>query len=376
MTTAESNAINVFVHLAYGRGSWNQRYENGQLLGINEPFPYGFHRAGMDYCRVDFAVDKAENLVEKFLRLSVRAILGFDLVHAWHNRKGIYDADVIWTYTESQNLAVLLLFLLTRPKHKPKLIANMVWLFDRWRKFPAPNRWLFRKLLCKADVITVNCPASLRAARKLLPHVRSELVLFGIKAEDMVRRQPRALHHPIRLVSLGNDEGRDWQTLIDAVKTMEGYELRIASQNVSKKHVARIKNIEIVKLRSNNELMQLYEWADMAVLTMKPNIHASGITVVEEAVVRGVPVVCSDTGDLKSYFSGAEVKYIPTQDPEAIRHAIRDLAAEGEALRLQSERAQARMGPDGLSSHAYVKKHVELSRELLGIAVHAHQAPD
>jgi hypothetical protein len=29
------------------------------------------------------------------------------------------------------------------------------------------------------------------------------------------------------------------------------------------------------------------------------------------------------------------------------------------------------MGPDGLSSHAYVKKHVELSRELLGIAAHA-----
>ncbi len=358
---------NVFVHLAYGHGgqSWNRRYENGQLLGINEPFPYGFHRAEEYDCRVIFSVDKAENPVEKLFRLTLRLVFGFDFIHAWRNRKGIYDADVVWTYTESQNLAILLLFLIMQPKQRPRLIANIVWLFDRWPKYSAPSRWLFRKLLSRADVLTVNCRASLKAAGELVPHVRSEVVLFGIRTEEMNRQQPPTFRHPIRIISLGNDEGRDWRTLIDAVKYLEGYQLRIASQKAHPKLVAGAKNIEVVKLRSNNDLLGLYEWADIIILAMKPNIHASGITVVQEAVVRGVPVICSDTGDLRDYFSDAEVKYVPVADPEAIRRAIRELAEDEEGRRICVERAQARMGPEGLSSHAYIKRHVELSRELL-----------
>jgi glycosyltransferase involved in cell wall biosynthesis len=359
--------INVFVHLAHGHGGqdWYKRYKNGQSLGINDPFPYGFHRAEEHSCRVIFSVDKAENPVEKLFRLALRLVLGFDFIHAWRNRKGIYDADVVWTYTESQNLAILLLFLITQPKQRPRLIANIVWLFDRWPKFPAPNRWLFRKLLSRADVLTVNCPASLKAARVLVPHVRSELVLFGIRTEEMIRQQPPAFRHPIRIISLGNDEGRDWPTLIDAVKNLEGYHLRIASRKVRRRLVAGAKNIEIVRPRSNGELLGLYEWADVAILSMKPNIHASGITVVQEAVVRGVPVICSDTGDLRAYFSEAEIKYVPVQDPEAIPRAIREFAEDDEARWAYVKRAQARMGTEGLSSHAYIKRHVELSRELL-----------
>ncbi|MCI0540697.1 MAG: glycosyltransferase [Verrucomicrobiales bacterium] len=364
---SRSQFINVFVHLAHGHGgqNWHQRYKNGQLLGINEPFPYGFHRAEEFGCRVIFSVDKAENPVEKLFRLALRLVLGFDFVHAWRNRKGIYDGDVVWTYTESQNLAILLLFLITQPKQRPRLLANIVWLFDRWPKFPAPNRWLFRKLLSRADLLTVNCPESLKAARKIVPHVRSELVLFGIMAEEMIRHRQPAFCHPIRIISLGNDEGRDWLTLIDAVRNLEGHELRIASQKVRPKLVAGAKNIEIVKLKSNSELLRLYEWADVMVLPMKPNIHASGITVVQEAVVRGVPVICSDTGGLKAYFSEAEVKYVTAQDPEAIRRAIREFAKDDEGRWICVKRAQARMGPGGLSSHAYIKRHVELSTELL-----------
>ncbi|HEX3495920.1 MAG TPA: glycosyltransferase, partial [Methylocella sp.] len=154
--------------------------------------------------------------------------------------------------------------------------------------------------------------------------------------------------------------------LIDAVKNLEGYELRIASQKVGPRLVAGAKNIEIVKPKSNSELLGLYEWADVMVLAMKPNIHASGITVLQEGVLRGVPVICSDTGGLKAYFSEAEIKYVPTQDAEAIRRAIQEVAEDDESRWIFVKRAQARMGPEGLSSHAYVKRHVELSKELLG----------
>jgi hypothetical protein len=30
----------------------------------------------------------------------LRRIVGFDLIHAWRNRKGLFAADIVWTHTE------------------------------------------------------------------------------------------------------------------------------------------------------------------------------------------------------------------------------------------------------------------------------------
>lgn len=362
-----SRIVNVFVHLAYGFDAerWNQRCKNGQLLGVNEPFPYGYHRAEEYDCRIVYSTDKVENLIEKLFRLGIRFFSKFDFVHAWRNRNSMYEADVVWTHTESQSLAILLLFLIMQPKRRPKLIAQTIWLFDRWPKFSALHRWMFKKLLSRADVLTVLSPENLKFVRELLPHVRSELVFFGIRAEEKIEPRFKAFRYPTRLVSLGNDEHRDWVTLIDAVRNLESYELRVASQKVGSKLVAGAKNVKIVKPKSNSELLGLYEWADLVILAMKPNIHASGITVLQEAVLRGAPVICSDVGGLRAYFSETLIKYVPPQDTEAIRRAIRELAEDEEGRSARVERAQARMGPEGLSSHAYIKRHVELSKELL-----------
>jgi glycosyltransferase involved in cell wall biosynthesis len=365
----KANAIKAFVHLAYNFSAqnWNQNYENGTLLGINDPFAYGYHRAAEFGFHVEYSEDKPENKIETLFRFAIRYFLKFDFVHAWRNRKGIYDANVIWTHTESQCLAVLLLFLFLRPKPRPKLIAQTTWLFDRWWKFPAPNRWLCAKLLSKADVLTFHSPENLKVARQLLPQVRSELILYGIRAEEKIPPQLRAFHNPIRIISLGNDEHRDWATLIEAVRNWKACELRIASYKICPRLVAGATNIEIVRARSNSELLQLYDWADLAVVALKPNMHASGITVAQEAAVRGVPLICSETGGLKAYFSDEEVKYVPVLDPQGIRRAIEQTAEDDQARWARAKRAQARMGPEGLSAHAYVKRHAELSRELLGL---------
>src|SRR4051812_41059787 len=110
--------MKVFVHLAHGFGarSWNEKFLKGQIIGINEPFAYGYHRASKYGCHVQYSEDKAENVLERYLRLGLRFLLKFDLVHAWRNRHGIYASDVVWTHTESQHAAILLLFLITRTR--------------------------------------------------------------------------------------------------------------------------------------------------------------------------------------------------------------------------------------------------------------------
>ena len=366
-----SGPVKVFVHLAYNFGArnWNLNYANGKLLGINEPYAYGYHRAADFGFLVKYSEDQQESRLTKLFRLGVRYVLKFDPVHAWRNRKGIYDADVVWTHTESQCLAILLLSSFLRAKRRPKLIAQTVWIFDRWRKFPWPNRWLYTKLLSQADVVTVHSPENLKIARRLLPQVRSELVLFGIRAEEKVPPRRRPFHDPIRIISLGNDEDRDWTALINAVKDWNKCELRIGSQKVSPRQIAGATNIRIVTAKSNCDLLRLfYDWADLAVVSLKPNAHASGITAIQEAALWGVPLICSNTGGLKAYFLDEEIKYVPVFDPQAIRGAIEEAAVDEQGRWARAKRAQDRMGPEGLSSHAYIKRHVELSRELLALA--------
>lgn len=360
--------LSIFVHLAYGYGgrNWNERYRKGKIRGINEPFAYGYHRAAADGCRVTYSEDRAEGGLARLVRLGLRYLLKFDFVHAWRNRAGICAADVVWTHTESQHAAILLLWRLLRPSPRPRLIAQSVWLFDRWHRFPRLNRWLFAKLLEQADLLTVLSPENLRMARTLFPAIRSELVLYGIRAEE--RRPPRSrpFHAPIRLLSLGNDEHRDWATLIAAVKELEDCELRIASDQVAPRLLAGARNVTLVRPGGNAELLQLYDWADAVILALKPNLHASGITVLQEAVLLAVPAMCSDIPGLRAYFSADEITYMPPGDATAIRCAIRDLAADAEGRDARVRRAQARMGPDGLSSQSYVERHVALSRDLVG----------
>ena len=113
------------------------------------------------------------------------------------------------------------------------------------------------------------------------------------------------------------------------------------------------------------DLEALYDWADIVVLPIKPNLHASGITVILEATAFGLPVICTDTGGLRAYFPDDEVRWVPPRDAAALRRAIADLAADDESRWRLVEHARARVQSRNIGSRAYARKHAELSRELL-----------
>jgi glycosyltransferase involved in cell wall biosynthesis len=361
--------IQVFVHLAHGFGAqtWERLWKGGEILGINEPLPYGYYRANAMGCSVTYSQDQQETTPTRFFRLGIRAILGFDLIHAWRNREGIRKADVVWTHTESQFLAILLLLRSMPRAQRPKLIAQSVWLFDRWNKFPALKRRLFSALIRQADILTVLSPENLMIARRLFPEVRSELILFGIAAEAKVTPEPSFVKSSLKIISLGNDEHRDWNLLISAVTGQEDWTLKIASRAVKPSWIGGATNIEVVRPKTNVELFALYQWADVLVLAIKPNFHASGITVIQEAALQGIPVICSDVGGLRAYFTDTDVRYVPALDATTLRNAIYDLANDPGARLALATKAQARMGPKDLSSESFVERHVEISRNLLAL---------
>ncbi|HEX3681785.1 MAG TPA: family 16 glycosylhydrolase [Bryobacteraceae bacterium] len=369
--------IRVFVHLAHGFGAsqWEAKWKRGEIIGINDHLPYGYFWAREEGCLIEYSEDGKEGLAAKLLRMGIRALLGFDFVHAWRNRRGITGAEVVWTHTESQHLAVLLLLRGRLQAERPKVVAQSVWLFDRWNRLSRPRRWFYRGLMRQADILTVLSPENLQRARELFPMCRSEIILFGIRAEEIRERRQHAVRSPIRVLSLGNDRDRDWETLVDAVKGWDRCTLRVISPGISRALVRGAPNVEIVHPQTNKELLSLYDWADFIALALKPNLHASGITVIEEATVCGVPVICTDTGGLRAYFSDAEVRYVPPNEPAALQRAIELLAEEDDGGASMLERARHRMRAAGLSSRDFARRHVELSRELLGSAAIASAGP-
>lgn len=363
------NPIKVFVHLAHGFGaqSWARRWKDGKILGVNEPLPYGYYRADTMGCAVRHSEDRHEAALGKLFRLGIRAILGFDLIHAWRNFDGIRSADVVWTHTESQFLSILLLLQSTPRARRPKLIAQSVWVFDQWHGFSALKQRLLSRLIKQADVLAAHSPENLAVAKRLFPEVRSELLLFGIAADTKITPALRSVKKPLSIISLGNDTHRDWNLLIDAISGQQDWTLKIASQKIKLSSIGNAANVEVVRLKANDELFALYQWADVLVLAIKPNLHASGITVIQEAALQGIPVICSNTGGLRAYFSDTEVYFVPPQDATALRNAIHYLADHPDVRLTLAQKAQARMGPNGLSSEAFVRRHVDIARDLLAL---------
>jgi len=361
--------MKVHIHLAYGNGeaNWSGKFDDGRLIGVNERMPYGYRHAEPMVDAMTASIDHPEGRLEKLARMGTRATLGFDLVHAWRNRAAICAADVVWTHTESQHLAISQLFRTLRLDRasRPKLLAQSVWLMDRWPRLSGARRAYFRRLVREADILTFLSPDNLALARQRFPEARSELVLFGINAAEQ--------HPPVReageaqplIVAVGNDVHRDWPTLIAAVARHPDWRLRIVSTVCPKALAAGKPNVEIAGVGDNDALKALYRQATLAIVPLLPNAHASGITVLEEAALSGIPVVASDVGGLRAYFGDDCVTYCAGSDVDALEAAIGGLLADPERRYRQAVAAQARMGPDDLSSYAYAMRHVEISRMLL-----------
>lgn len=368
MTAAKRAApITAFVHLAYGfdATAWEARWRDGTLLGINERLPYGYNRAEDYGFKVQYSTDRTENLIGKALRYAARFLLGFDFVHAYRNRTGILDADVVWTHTESQYLAIGLLFKILRPRRRPKLLGQSVWIMDAWHRFGPPRRWFYDWLIGETDVLTFHSPLNLARAVQAFPGRRCQLVRFGISSEHRAAPMPRRDKHVLRVLALGNDRHRDWTCLIDALGGLDGIEVTICSQMVSRRAINRFGNIKVMHPSHNVELEKVLTASDVMVVPLTENLHASGLTVVQEAASFGLPIVCSRVGGLDAYFPDDSILFVPPRSPQALRAAIQRLQADPDFAFRLAARAQAHLSETGLNSLSYILDHVRLSRDLL-----------
>jgi glycosyltransferase involved in cell wall biosynthesis len=366
---AHERIMRVFVFLGHGFGAkqWEERWQRDSLPGRNERLPYGYFHAANDCCRIIYSEDQRENGVTRLVRRLLRRLAGFDLIHAWRNRRELQQADVVWTYTELEHLAVLTLWRLLRTQSKPRVIAQCVWLIDQWPRLSVVRRRFYAWLLEDAEILAVQSPDGVVKARESLPKSHVEWLPFGTSCNTVACPESHSIHSPLRIASLGNDVDRDWCTLFTAIADISS-DVRIASTRLRLRTHQIPRHVAIERPQTASAIDQLYQWADIVVVSLRPNLHASGITTICEAILAGIPVVCSDAGGLRAYFSDREVQYVPPGDPMALRRALEQMAASPDDRRFEMvKRAQHRIETGGFTSAAFAARNYQWSLHLLGI---------
>lgn len=345
---------------------WAKRFSEGERP---DAAPYGYNYAQEFGCEVVFSQWFLRGLFIRLIDYCFKVIFGFDLTHAFRNLYLISksDCDVIWTHTEREFLPLILFQTLRFGKQIP-VIAQSVWLADDWNKKYLLHRIIAKYLCNKASACTFHSPLNVFWARQINLCPLIELVPFGVSDLSFPIVAPEVFREgvveKVRVLALGNDKHRDWDTFSAAFLNDQRFDVRIASGTFKGQPEG---SNWIARSSSMKELHQWYSWSDVVVVPLIENLHASGGTVLMEATLMGKPVVVSKVGGLESLFDDREVVYCEPYNASALKQAVITLASSGTQSKDMVIRAQAAIRSKELTSRGFAKRHVLLSRKLLGL---------
>jgi glycosyltransferase involved in cell wall biosynthesis len=353
-------ASKVHVHLFYGADP--RQYRAGENIGCL----YGYHHAESPEFALSYSRDAKEGKLTRLVRRGLKAVLGFDFVHTWRNREEILDSDVIWTHTEHEHLSVaLLLRLKGRARGNPVLLAQSIWLLDKWPNYGVLRKWVYRKLIERADILTTHANENAQLVREYLGRDATQ-VHYGLNLRDFPLQRPDAWQHhaPVRIAAIGNDRDRDWESLVRAFRQDPRHQVRIATR----RHVPKAlqaSNVSIAPAFGLKAARELYDWADVVVVPLRANSHASGLTVVLEAVALGKPLIVTDIGGLRDYFGPEHVSYVKPHDVAALQRALDAIVADP-ALALERAQAASRHFVErDYTTRQFALQHARLTQEFL-----------
>jgi glycosyltransferase involved in cell wall biosynthesis len=355
--------MQVLVLLEHGRGltRWAKRYEAG---AVYDRTPYDYGSAESDEVHVSFSQDGPDGGAYAFLRKGVLKVTGIDLVHVLRNLRAVRRADVVWTHTETEHLALGVLKGLRLPL--PPVIAQSVWLVDRWPRQNKARRAVYRWAMRHAELVTTLSPVNAALLSQTIGR-EVRFVPYGVKTEPWVDLPPVPRGDgPLRVLALGNDMHRDWEGLRAVARAGVGeVEVRVLTRQLGPEFAAGIPSMTITQARSVTETAENFAWADVVCLPLHANLHASGITVLLEGAAWSKPCVVTDAGGLDAYFTADEVSYVPVGcSAETWLAALRTLDDPAVAARLVTA-MRRRVATDDYSGVGFAGRHVAMSLGLL-----------
>ncbi|MET0811930.1 MAG: glycosyltransferase [Microbacterium sp.] len=328
---------------------WRERHAAGETL---DETPYGYELA-REWCDVQWAQSQRESALVTRIRRRIAAKLGYDLVHAWRNRRLIREADIVWTHTEREHLAVAALPL----RRRPAVIAQSVWLWDEWPEYSERRRRRVARLLRRHSAEITLSPVNAALSAASVPGRRVAFVPFGTRTAVGPDDSPAAddTDRPT-VFAPGNDVHRDWALLCAVAEKLPQVAFRVATRRAAALGLPWPSNVD-ARPSTVAELRELYAASSAVAVPLRANAHASGITVCIEALDAGKPLVVSRVGGIEAYVEGCAhlaAESDVTAFAAAIVAAVSERSPSSDVVR---ER--------GLTQEDYVRRFVRLTRALL-----------
>jgi glycosyltransferase involved in cell wall biosynthesis len=200
---------------------------------------------------------------------------------------------------------------------------------------------------------------ALRNAYKIVclsNHQRQILLDYGISSEKL-----KMVHFGVDkdfyqssnynedyILSVGKDNGRDYDTLIKTAKNFrEKFIIVCSKRNVISLHEEIPKNVQIIFGANYTDLKELYIKAKLVVITTKAEnkffdgSDCSGQTVILDAMACGKPIIATHRKWMDDYFeNGREIFIIDPENPEILVKKIEEIYSNVELLAKVSREAR------------------------------------
>lgn len=353
--------LNVYVHLNHNLNT--VEYEKMFYAGkAPDLAPYGFHLAKDFVSSLTFSTSHNEAFHSKILRKVFNRLLGFDLFHAFRNRKKFEECDIAWTMTENEFLGLLFLKTFFKNKYNKKVICQIIW-FANYYKPSLRNR--FKQYLMKnADVVLTHSNRCLPILEKVLPNQNVMLMHFGVSPSCFPIIPPSFAQldeNKIKIFSAGNDKTRDWKTILDAFGNDDRFEVTIVCKWIEEKLVGKYRNVTLLSNPTMQDFHEHYINSSFVVVSMFENVF-SGITVALEAIATGACLVSSDTGGINTYFDDTEVFYFPVGDAESLRNICLNTSRNDRLNKVSL--AQIKFSKNDYHNSGMINRYLKISNSL------------
>jgi glycosyltransferase involved in cell wall biosynthesis len=151
--------------------------------------------------------------------------------------------------------------------------------------------------------------------------VRTSFVHHRIDTDFYRRVSPRRPDSRPCVVSIGDDKTRDFETVYEVARGINA-DFIIKTRNPPP--IQAPSNVRVITERiSFASLRDLYENADLSIVSIQPTIHASGVTSLLESMAMSVPTIVTDNAALADYTqAGKTCALVPPGDVEAMRSSV------------------------------------------------------
>ena len=181
-----------------------------------------------------------------------------------------------------------------------------------------------------------------------IPRVDGVMVLGGNQVSYIQKRwrprsTPRVIHHHVDtkffapspddaedyILSVGDDVGRDFETLVAAIEGSARH-IKIKTRRPVSSGLALGAGIEVFSARiSYRDLRALYARCSFVIVPLKQTINASGVSTILEAGAMGKALIVSDNSAISDYIVPDETCLtVPCGDVDALRDATERLSSD------------------------------------------------